>query len=189
MSTPSQPDVTQLLLDWSNGNAESLDKLLPIVYQELRRLASHYIQQERPDHTLQATALVHEAYLKLIDTKDVRWQNRAHFFGVMAKVMRHILVDMARKRRADKRGGGQKLPLDEAINLPGEEEDVNLVALDEALDRLAEFDELQSQVVELRYFVGLTIEKTAEVLEISPATVKREWTAARAWLHQEIKKV
>ena len=186
MYTSSPHDVTQLLLDWSNGDAESLNKLLPIVYQELRRLASHYIQQERPDHTLQATALVHEAYLKLIDTKDVRWQNRAHFFGVMAKVMRHILVDLARRRRAEKRGGGNKVPLDEAIELPGVKEDVNMVALDEALTRLAENDEQQSQIVELRYFAGLTIAETAEVLGISPATVKRDWEMARAWLHLEI---
>jgi RNA polymerase sigma factor (TIGR02999 family) len=186
MSIPSQENVTQLLLDWSNGDESSLGKLLPIVYQELRRLAQHYLQQERSDHTLQATALVHEAYLKLIDTKDVQWQNRAHFFGVAAQTMRHILVDMARQRRAQKRGGGHKLPLDEAISVPTEAEDVNLVALDEALNRLAEIDVQQSRIIELRYFAGLTIEETAEVLDISPATVKREWAMARAWLHREL---
>lgn len=186
MSIPSQADVTQLLLDWSNGDKESLEKLLPLVYQELRRLAQHYLQQERSDHTLQATALVHEAYLKLFDAKNVQWQNRAHFFGAAAQTMRHILVDMARQRRAAKRGGGNKLSLDEAISVPGEQEDVNLVALDEALTRLAELDSQQSKIIELRYFGGLTIEETAEVLNLSPATIKREWAMARAWLHREL---
>ena len=186
MATPSQPDVTQLLLDWSKGDQASLDKLLPVVYQELRRLAQHYVKQERPDHTLQATALVHEAYLKLIDTKSVAWQNRAHFFAVAAQVMRHILVDMARQRRAQKRGGGQKVSLDEALGLPDEEGGVDLVALDEALDRLAEVDPQQSRIVELRYFGGLSVEETAEALGVSPTTVKREWRVARAWLKREI---
>ncbi len=186
MPIPSQQDVTQLLLDWSNGDEQSLEQLLPIVYQEMRRLAQHYIQQERADHTLQATALVHEAYLRLIDTKNVQWQNRAHFFGVAAQTMRHILVDMARASRAQKRGGGHKLSLDEAVSLSGEKEDVNLVALDEALTRLADIDPQQSKIIELRYFAGLTIEETAEVLKVSPATVKREWAMARAWLHREL---
>src|ERR687890_2526784 len=125
MATSSQPDVTQLLLEWSKGDRQSLDKLLPVVYQELRRLAQHHLRQERPDHTLQATALVHEVYLKLIDTKVVRWENRAHFFAVAAQVMRHILVDMARQRRAQKRGGGHKLALDEALSVPGEAKELN----------------------------------------------------------------
>jgi RNA polymerase sigma factor (TIGR02999 family) len=188
MAIPSQPDVTQLLLEWSKGDRQSFDKLLPIVYQELRRLAQHYLQQERPDHTLQATALVHEAYLKLIDTKIVRWENRAHFFAVTAQVMRHILVDLARQRRAQKRGGGQKLALDEALGVPDEAETVNLVALDEALDRLAAVDARQSRIIELRYFGGLSMEETAEVLGISTSTVKREWRMARAWLHREIRR-
>lgn len=186
MSIPSQQDVTQLLIAWSNGDERSLELLLPIVYQELRRLAQHYIQQERPDHTLQATALVHEAFLRLIDTKNVRWQNRAHFFGVAARTMRHILVDIARQRRAQKRGGGNKVSLDEAFVVPCETEDMNLVALDEALTELADIDAQQSRIIELRYFAGLTIEETAEVLRISPATVKREWSMARAWLHREL---
>jgi RNA polymerase sigma factor (TIGR02999 family) len=188
MSTASQRDITQLLLDWSKGDQKSLDTLLPVVYQELRRLAQHYLKQERSDHTLQATALVHEAYLKLIDTNDVQWQNRAHFFGVAAQVMRHILVDMARQRRAHKRGGGHKLPLDEALSVPGEPEDLNLLALDEALDKLAESDPQQSKIIELRYFGGLSVEETAEALGISPTTVKREWRVARAWLYQEIRR-
>jgi RNA polymerase sigma factor (TIGR02999 family) len=187
MATPSQPDVTQLLLDWSKGDQESLDKLLPVVYQELRRLAQHYLQQERPDHTLQATALVHEAYLKLVDTTSVQWQNRAHFFAVAAQVMRHILVDAARQRCAQKRGGGQKLPLDEAIEVPDEPDDANLVALDEALNKLAEVDPRQSKIIELRYFGGLSVEETAEALGISPTTVKREWRVARAWLHRAVR--
>ena len=187
MATSSQPDVTQLLLDWSNGDQGSLDKLLPVVYQELRKLAQYHLQQERPDHTLQATALVHEAYLKLIDAKSVAWRNRAHFFAVAARVMRHILVDMARQRRAQKRGSGQKLPLEEAISLPGEQEDVNLVALDEALDKLADIDPEQSRIIELRYFGGLSTEETAEALGVSPTTIKREWRVARAWLKREIR--
>jgi RNA polymerase sigma factor (TIGR02999 family) len=177
------------LLEWSKGDRQSFDKLLPIVYQELRRLAQHYLRQERPDHTLQATALVHEAYLKLIDTKIVRWENRAHFFAVTAQVMRHILVDLARQRRAQKRGGGRKLALDEALGVPDETEAVNLVALDEALDRLAAVDARQSRIIELRYFGGLSMEETAEVLGISTSTVKREWRMARAWLHREIRRV
>jgi RNA polymerase sigma factor (TIGR02999 family) len=189
MAIPSQPDVTRLLLEWSKGDRQSFDKLLPIVYQELRRLAQHYLRQERPDHTLQATALVHEAYLKLIDTKIVRWENRAHFFAVTAQVMRHILVDLARQRRAQKRGGGRKLALDEALGVPDEAEAVNLVALDEALDRLAAVDARQSRIIELRYFGGLSMEETAEVLGISTSTVKREWRMARAWLHREIRRV
>ena len=186
MSTPSRPDVTRLLLDWSNGDRQSLDKLLPIVYQELRRLAQHYIRQERSDHTLQATALVHEAYLRLIDVGEVRWQNRAHFFGAAAQVMRHVLVDMARQHRAQKRGGGQKLSLGEALAVPGEADDLDLVALNEALDRLAEIDPQQSKIIELRYFGGLTVEETAEALGVSPRTVKRGWRVARAWLRREI---
>jgi RNA polymerase sigma factor (TIGR02999 family) len=188
MATSPQPDVTKLLLEWSKGDRQSLDKLLPVVYQELRRLAQHYLGQERPDHTLQATALVHEVYLKLIDTKVVRWENRAHFFAVTAQVMRHILVDLARQRRAQKRGGGLKVALDEALGVPEEAETVNLVALDEALERLAAVDERQARIIELRYFGGLSTEETAEVLGVSARTVKREWRLARAWLHREIRR-
>jgi RNA polymerase sigma-70 factor (ECF subfamily) len=188
MATSSQPDVTQLLLEWSKGDRQSLDKLLPVVYQELRRLAQHHLRQERPDHTLQATALVHEVYLKLIDTKVARWENRAHFFAVAARVMRHILVDLARERRAQKRGGGQKLALEEALGAPDEAGAPNLVALDEALERLAAVDARQGRIVELRYFGGLSTEETAEVLGISARTVKREWRMARAWLHRELRR-
>ena len=189
MTTPSPSEVTQMLLQWSNGDREALDQLLPIVYNELRRLAQHYLQHERPDHTLQATALVHEAYLRLINQKDVRWQNRAHFFAVAAQMMRRILVSSARQRHAVKRGsGGPKMSIDEleeAVSLSSER-DASLLALDEALGKLAELDPQQSRITELRYFGGLTVEETAEVLEISPATVKREWAMAKAWLHREV---
>jgi RNA polymerase sigma factor (TIGR02999 family) len=186
--TPSAKHVTQLLLDWSNGNKAALDNLMPLVYDELRGLANHYLRRERPDHTLQATALVHEAYLRLVDQSNVRWQNRAHFFGIAANLMRQILVNHALSHNTAKRGGGaHKLSLDEAVGL-SKERDVDLVALDEALTRLAALDSPQGRIVELRFFGGLTIEETAEVLGISPVTVKREWTTAKAWLHREIKK-
>jgi len=159
---------------------------MPLVYNELRRLADHYLRQERQDHTLQPTALVHEAYLKLIDQTRVDWQNRAHFFGVAAQVMRRILVDHARRHRASKRGGfQQKLTLDEAIDY-SQSRDVDLVALDDALNALARLDARQSRIVELRFFGGLTIEETAEALDIAPATVKVDWSMAKAWLRREI---
>jgi len=168
-------DVTQLLVDYSNGKREALDVLTPLVYGELRNLAARYLRRERSDHTLQSTALVHEAYLRLIDQNQVRWQNRAHFFGVAAQMIRRILVDHARTRHAQKRGGNaQKLSLDEAIGLP-EQRDLDIIALDDALKLLAELDPQQSKVIELRFFGGLSIEETAEALGISPATVKREW--------------
>jgi RNA polymerase sigma factor (TIGR02999 family) len=179
--------VTRLLLDWSDGNQQALEELLPLIYDELRRLAHNFLYRERPGHTLQTTALVHEAYLKLIDQRDARWQNRAHFFAIAAQAMRRILIDSARKHVAVKRGrGGEKLSLDEAaiISL---EPDVNLLALDEALKGLAQIDPQQSRIIELRYFGGLTIEETAEVVNLSPATIKREWTMARAWLHQALR--
>lgn len=160
---------------------------MPLVYDELRRLANHYLRQERSDHTLQPTALVHEAYLKLIDQSRVDWQNRAHFFGVAAQSMRRILVDHARSHRASKRGGvQQKLALDEAVDY-SQPRDIDLLALDDALNLLAKLDERQSQVVELRFFGGLTIEETAAALGVSPATVKVDWSMAKAWLHREIK--
>jgi len=160
-----------------------LEELMPLVYDELRRLAAHYLRHERPDHTLQPTALVHEAYLRLVDQTQVRWQNRAHFFGIAANLMRQILVNHALSHRASKRGGTAiKLTLDEAAGL-SKQRDVDLVALDEALTRLAALDSQPSRIVELRFFGGLSIEETAEVLRISPATVKREWTMAKAWLH------
>ncbi len=186
--TPSAKDVTQLLGDWANGNKEAVDKLMPLVYDELRRLAERYLRRERPDHTLQTTALVHEAYLRLIDQRDVRWQNRAHFFAIAAQLMRRILVNYARDKHAIKRGGsGQKVSLDEALTLSATR-DVDLVALDDALTGLASIDTQQSRIVELRFFGGLTVEEAAEVLGISPATVKNKWTMARAWLHREIRK-
>ncbi len=184
--TPSPSQVTQLLDDWSAGDREALDKLIPIVYAELRRQAVRYLQRERLGHTLQTTALIHEVYLKLIDQRDVRWQNRAHFFGIAAQLMRRILVDHARKHHAAKRGGSDiKLPLEEGM-IVAEGKDVNLVALDEALERLAAIDPQQSRVVELRFFSGLSVEETAEVLGVSPRTVKRDWNVAKAWLRREI---
>jgi RNA polymerase sigma factor (TIGR02999 family) len=180
-------DVTRLLLDWGNGNREALDALAPLVYDELRRLAQSYLRRERSDHTLQGTALVNEAYLRLVDQKNVRWQNRAHFFGVAAQMIRRILVDHARGHQAAKRGAGAaKLSLDDALAVPGVSKDLNLVNLDEALKELEELDARQARIIELRYFTGLSIEETAEVVGVSPATVKREWTAARAWLFRQL---
>ncbi|MCC6587520.1 MAG: sigma-70 family RNA polymerase sigma factor [Bryobacterales bacterium] len=179
-------ELTQLLVDYSNGKREALDVLTPMVYKELRNLAARYLRRERSDHTLQSTALVHEAYLRLIDQNQVQWQNRAHFFGVAAQMIRRILVDHARTRHAQKRGGNaQKLSLDEAIGLP-EQRDLDIIALDDALKLLAELDPQQSKVIELRFFGGLSIEETAEALGISPATVKREWVTARAWLLRQL---
>jgi RNA polymerase sigma factor (TIGR02999 family) len=184
----SAKEITQMLVAWSNGRQEVLTELMPLVYDELRRLAAHYLRHERPDHTLQPTALVHEAYLRLVDQTNVRWQNRAHFFGIAAKLMRQILVNHALAHRAAKRSGTAiKLTLDEAAGL-SKQQDVDLVALDEALTRLAALGPQQGRIVELRFFGGLTIEETAEVLRISPASVKREWTMAKAWLHCELTK-
>ena len=179
-------NVSRLLADWGNGNQDALEELVPLIYKELRNLAHNFLYRERPGHTLQTTALVHEAYLKLIDQNDARWQNRAHFFAIAAQAMRRILIDSARKHAAAKRGGPQeKLSLDEVADI-ALEPDINLLKLDEALNELAKIDLRQSRIVELRYFGGLTIEETAEVISVSPATVKREWMMARAWLHQEL---
>jgi RNA polymerase sigma-70 factor (ECF subfamily) len=179
-------NVTRLLLEWSNGNQQALEEMLPLIYDELRHLAHNFLYRERPGHTLQTTALVHEAYLKLIDQRDAHWQNRAHFFAIAAQAMRRILIDSARKHVAEKRGGGgEKLSLAEVATI-SLEPDVNLLALDEALNALAEIDPQQSRIIELRYFGGLTIEETAEVTKLSPATIKREWAMARAWLHQAL---
>lgn len=176
-----------MLQDWSIGNRQALDKLLPLVYDELRRLAHSYLSRERPDHTLQTTALVHEAYMKLIDQRSVNWQNRAQFFAISAQAMRRILLDNARRHTAAKRGsGGQKVSLDEVATLSRDAANESLIALDEALRKLATLDEVQSQIVELRYFGGLTIEETAEVLKTSPSSVQREWNIARAWLYNAI---
>jgi len=178
-------EITRLLQDWNDGNREALDKLLPLVYDELRRLAHSYLTHERPDHTLQTTALVHEAYLKLMDQHSVNWQNHGHFFAISAQAMRRILLDSARRRTSAKRGsGGAKISLDEAATVSREAANESLLALDRALRKLEEVDAAQSKIVELRYFGGLTIEETAKVLKTSPATVKREWTMARAWLYR-----
>ena len=181
-------DVTQLLLDWSTGNKDAFAVLMPVVYDELRRLASGYLRRERAGHTLQPTALVHEAYLQLIDQRNVRWQNRAHFFGIAATLMRRILVEHARKNHALKRGGMQSnLSLDAAVGL-AREPDVDLLALDDALLRLEAMDPQKCRVVELRFFGGLTVEETAEVLGLAPITVHRAWRIIKAWLRQELDK-
>lgn len=178
--------VTRLLLEWSNGNQQALEDMLPLIYNELRHLAHNLLYRERPGHTLQTTALVHEAYLKLIDQRDANWQNRAHFFAIAAQAMRRILIDSARRHAAVKRGeAGEKISLDEAANI-SLEPNTSLLALDEALNALSEIDPQQTRIVELRYFGGLTIEETAEVMDLSPATIKREWAMARAWLHQAL---
>ena len=180
--------ITQLLIDWNDGHSEALEDLLPLVYSELKRLASRYLRREPADHTLQPTALVHEAYLRLIDQRQVRWQNRAHFYGIAAKIMRRILVDYARARQADKRGAGwERVPMIED-QTPDSRTGVDVLVLDQALDRLATFDAQQERIVELRYFGGLTIEETAEVVGVSAATIVREWTIARAWLRGEMSK-
>ena len=186
--TTAPKDVTELLVDWGKGDKRVLDQLMPLVYNELHRIASRYLRRERQGHTLQTTALINEAYLRIVDQKNVNWQNRAHFFGVAAQMMRRILVDHARSHLYAKRGGGApKLTLDEAIATP-QERDLELVALDDALTTLAEIDPQQGRIIELRFFGGLTIEETAEALSISPATVKRDWNMAKAWLYGEISK-
>ena len=187
---PSEPSkqVTQLLANWSSGDLEAREALMPLVYGELRRLAASYLRRERSDHTLQPTALVHEAYLKLVEQKNVRWQHRSHFFAITAQLMRRILVDHARGHLADKRGSGApKISLTEAITMSNERPGA-LLALDESLTRLAALDAQQGSVVELRVFGGLTVEETAAVLGISQATVKRDWSMAKAWLLGEIEK-
>jgi RNA polymerase sigma factor (TIGR02999 family) len=184
---PQNAEITQLLIAWSDGRREALEDLMPIVYADLRRVAAGYMRREAAGHALQPTALVHEAYVRLVDQKRVKWRNRAHFFGVAAGLMRRILVDSARRRRADKRGGSWErvtLAGDEAA--PDSHREVDVLALHVALERLAEFDPQQERIVELRYFGGLTIEETAEVVGISAATVAREWRIAKAWLRAEL---
>jgi RNA polymerase sigma factor (TIGR02999 family) len=186
--SPLNQDVTLLLIQWSQGDSAALDALLPLVYDELRRLAQGYLSHEQPGHTLSSTALVHEAYLRLVKQKDVTWQNRAHFFAVAARMMRRILVDHARSHNYAKRGGGaMTLSLDESLVPAAPQRDLDLVALDDALEALARLDERQSRMVELRFFGGLSIEETSEVLGVSAPTVKRDWASARAWLFREIK--
>ncbi len=186
MTSPAPKEVTQLLIAWSNGEEEALEKLVPLIYDELRRIARRYMKREPAGHTLQTTALVNEAYLRLIEQKGMKWQNRAHFFAISAQLMRRILVSMARARHADKRGGeARQVSLDEALVI-SEERAAELVALDEAMNELAALDPRRSRVVELRYFGGLSVEETAEVLNISPETVMRDWKRARAWLYTEL---
>ncbi|HYX30869.1 MAG TPA: sigma-70 family RNA polymerase sigma factor [Pyrinomonadaceae bacterium] len=179
-----EDDVTGLLREWGGGNQQALGKLLPIIYAELRQVAHQYLHREHREQTLQTTALVHEAYLKLIDQRSVSWQNRAHFFAIAAQSMRRILIDNARRRHAAKREG-QKISLDDVAIISTDRAE-HLLALDEALQRLEQMDPQQSKIVELRYFGGLTIGETAEAMNLSPATVKREWAMARAWLYQEL---
>lgn len=180
-------DVTEMLKAVRAGDSSAPEKLLPIVYEELRKLAHGYMKNERADHTLQATALVHEAYVQLVDWKNVSWQNRAHFFALAAKLMRNILVDHARERNAKKRGGGvPAIALDDAVSFP-DQQTVDLIILDDALEELNKFDPIQARVVELRFFGGLTIEETAHALGISDSTVKREWRIAKAWLFDRLR--
>ena len=186
MATSSANEVTQLLLEWSNGDKAALDKLVPVVYQELRRLAGYHMRGERAGHTLQTSALVNEAYLRLINYKEMRWQNRAHFFAVAAQAMRRILVDHARSQQAAKRGArGQRVSLDEVATMSQERAE-ELLALDDALSSLEQLDERKSRIVELRYIGGLSVEEVAEVLGLSSRTIEREWMAAKAWLYRAI---
>jgi len=179
--------VTDLLTKFTTGDSAAADEVIPLVYEELRRLAAHYMAREQPGHALQTTALVHEAYLRLVDQRQSNWRNRAHFYGAAAQVMRRILVDHARARQAEKRGGdAEHLTLDEALTFSDSQSE-ELVRLDEALARLARLDARQSRVIELRFFAGLSVEETAEVIGVSPKTVKRDWSVARAWLHRELR--
>jgi RNA polymerase sigma factor (TIGR02999 family) len=185
---PSPREMTRLLAAWSEGDRDALERLLPLVEGELHRLAHRYMRRERPGHTLQTSALVNEAYLRLVDQRDVRWQSRAHFFGIAAQMMRRILIDHARRKHFEKRGGGAAhVALDEAA-VVSDERAAELVALDEALTALAKVDGRKSRVVELRYFGGLSVEETAEVLKVSPDTVTREWRRAKAFLHRELQR-
>jgi RNA polymerase sigma-70 factor, ECF subfamily len=184
---PTPQQVTQLLVAWSGGDQAALEELTPLVHGELRRLAHHYISRERPGHTLQTSALVNEAYLRLVEQKEVDWQCRAHFYGIAARLMRQVLVDYARRRGYAKRGGGAlRVSLNEALAV-SEERAAEVMALDEALEDLAQLDPRQGQIVELRFFGGLSIEETAEVLGVSPGTVMADWTVAKAWLRRAIK--
>lgn len=186
MSTPSPPEITRLLEDWSRGDRSALDRLIPLVHAELRRIARRQMSQERAGHTLQATALVNEAYVRLAGDAGQRWQNRAHFFAVCAQVMRHVLIDHARSRAREKRGGALQRVSLEGVAALAEGGEAELLALDEALARLEEFDRQKARVVELRYFAGLGIEETAEALGVSPTTVRREWRRAKAWLYRAL---
>ena len=185
MSAVSNKPVSVLLLRWRSGDQDALQVLMPLVYDELRRLASQHLRAERPDHTLRSTELVHEAYLRLVDQKPAGLGDRAHFFAVAARLMREILVDYARRRRAAKRGYGCKITLDQTVEMP-QKRDLDVLALDDALNELARFDPQQARIIELRFFGGLSIQETAEIMKVSPATVKRDWATARAWLYREM---
>ena len=185
MTEASSHEVTALLIAWSDGDQSALEKLVPLIHAELYRLAKRYMGRQSPDHLLQPTALVNEAYIRLIDWKNARWQNRAHFFGVSAQVMRSILVDFARKRPHNKEGAIRNVTLDEAV-IAGNPKTADIVALDDALNELTKLDSRKSQIVELRFFGGLSVEETAEVLKISSITVMREWKKAKAWLFREL---
>jgi RNA polymerase sigma factor (TIGR02999 family) len=179
--------TTQLLKEWRNGNALVLEELVPLVYMELRKQAAKYMRRERPGHTLQTTALIHETYLKLVDQRQTDWKNRAHFFGISSKIMRRILLDHARSKSSEKRGGGAiNISLDEEFTAAQDPKSVDLIALDEALDRLAAIDEQQARIVELKYFSGLILNETAEVLKVSRTTVANNWNVAKAWLYREL---
>ena len=183
--TPPRGEVSRLLRAWGDGDRGALDRLTPIVYEELRRLARLYMKRERPGHSLQATALVNEAYMRLVDYKGMRWQNRAHFFAVSAQLMRRILVDHARRHNLKRGGGVQHVSLDETAVVDGDRA-ADLVALDDAMDAMARLDARKVQVVEMRFFGGLSVEETAEVLKVSPVTVMRDWSTAKAWLYREL---
>ena len=186
MAASSPHEVTQLLASWSNGDQAARDRLMSVVYEELHRLARRYMRRESPGHTLQTSALLNEAFLRLVDQKNVRWQNRAHFYGIAAQMMRRILVDYARSRNYSKRGGGVRaMSLDEAF-IVSDERSAEVVAVHEALEELTKFDARKGQIVELRFFGGLSIEETAEILGVSPGTVMRDWTLAKAWLRKEM---
>jgi RNA polymerase sigma factor (TIGR02999 family) len=187
LSEPEPRDITRILRDWTRGESDAINELMPLVYDELRRQAARHLRRENQDHTLQTTALIHEAYLKLIDQRNVEWQNRLHFFAIASQAMRRILVDHARTKHREKRGGKDvKVPLDDALGVGAAEKNTDLIALDEALTRLEVIDEQQVRVVELRYFSGLSLEDTADALGISRATAARDWSMAKAWLHREL---
>lgn len=187
MSQSDGDSITEMLIELTEGNKDVVNHILPHIYDELRRLASSYLRKERSNHTLQPTALVHEAYMKLIDQNRVKWQNRAHFFGIAAQVMRRILMDHARKHQAEKRGGEfEKLPIEEEILIVSQDKSAELIALDEALDELAKIDPDKARIVELRYFGGLSIEETAEVMGVSVPTINRHWKMAKAWLYSQV---
>jgi RNA polymerase sigma factor (TIGR02999 family) len=181
------PNITEILRDWGSGRREAIDEILPYVYAELRRQAARCLRRERRQHTLQTTGLVHEAYLKLVDQRNVKWESRSHFFAIAAQAMRRILVDYAKTRNREKRGGPEEdLPLEEALLARADATNVDLIALDEALSRLAQVDPQQESIVELRYFCGLSLEETADMLQISRATAARDWSVAKAWLYREL---